>query len=187
MIYLLAILVAVGSAVVFSRYLEYAGRSHFRKPALWACVAVGAAGGWVSYTHSTNPSLAPRITLTGKALDCLNVHRFSRNRHLFRFDSGSGDRIFLQTKIFAPMCFDSSKTFDDRTYRITYLDDARRSMSHEVTRVEVMSGTDAGWYRRLDARPFGAWLGVPVGAFLAALGALLLRMQKQQAAKESAA
>ena len=171
MIYFLAILIAAACAFILSTYAGGAlGLSRAPRLALCACVAAGAAVGWFAYTRSTSPSFAPRITLTGKALDCVNVHRFSRNRHLFRFEPASGDRVFLQTKILAPMCFSSSITFDDRTYRVIYLEDPKRSMSREVTSIDVVSGTDTGWHEALDARPFGTWLGVPIGAFLVMLG-----------------
>jgi hypothetical protein len=170
---------ALAGGILFCAYADRA-TALFTAPKLawWPCVILGGVVGLVAAVQSTDPSFAPRITVTGRAFGCYTEHIGRSYKNLFRFEPASGGQISIQTKIWGPMCRATSKYFDDRTYRIVYLDDTKRSVSNEAISIEVISGKDVGCHDDLDARPLGKWLGVPIGASLAYIGLFGIRARK---------
>jgi len=136
----------------------------------WGCLPVGAVACFYGLSHSTAPSFAPRITAVGKAYD--HVQRGSgRDRYYgFRFlpDNG-GEPVDIETTIILPD-WSAPKTFNGRTFRVVYLQSANRAMKNEAVDIQILTGEHAGFHDSVDARPVGAWLGIPIGGALVALG-----------------
>jgi hypothetical protein len=120
-------------------------------------------------SHSTVPSFAPRITAVGKASDCIEKSVGRSNKFVFRFVPEGGSPINIETVIIMPHWGNDGK-FNGRTLRIVYLNDIARSPSNEAIDIEILDGDNAGWHDSLDARPFGVWLGIPIGAALGGFG-----------------
>jgi hypothetical protein len=128
-------------------------------------------------SHSTAPSFAPLVTASGKA-SAFMEQRFGRNsKFVFVFVPESGNPINIETHIIVPH-WGNAEVFSGRTLKIKYLSDRSRSVSNEAVDVEILSGDDAGWHDSLDARPFGIWLSIPIGATVAGFGYLGLRFRK---------
>ncbi len=138
-------------------------------------------------SHSTIPSFSTPITAVGKAYDY--VRRGTSRGHGnifggFRFVPEGGEAINIETQIFLP---DEGipADFNGRTFRVIYLKDSYRVLMNEAVDITILSGKHTGFHDSLDARPFGSWLGLPIGAALIALGYLLFYYGKDDA--ESAA
>jgi hypothetical protein len=71
--------------------------------------------------------------------------------------------------------------FDGRTFRVAYLQDNKRTVKNEAIDIEILSGKDAGYHHSLDARPVGAWVGIPIGAAFGAFGLFGLKYRKDDA------
>jgi hypothetical protein len=63
--------------------------------------------------------------------------------------------------------------------------DSAEEAKNEAIDIEILSGKNAGFHDSYDARPFGKWLGIPIGAALGIFGFVGLRYMKDDA--ESAA
>jgi hypothetical protein len=88
--------------------------------------------------------------------------------------------VNIETEIILPGWADRA-IFDGRTFRVVYLQDSKRIVKNEAIDVEILSGKDAGYHDSLDARPVGAWLGIPIGAAVAAFGLFGLKYRKDDA------
>jgi hypothetical protein len=51
-------------------------------------------------------------------------------------------------------------------------------VKNEAIEIEILSGKDAGYHDSRDARPVGAWLGIPAGAAFGAFGLFGLKYRK---------
>jgi hypothetical protein len=128
-------------------------------------------------SHSTAPSFAPLVTASGKA-SAFMEQRFGRNsKFVFVFIPESGNPINIETHIIVPH-WGNAEVFSGRTLKVKYLSDRSRSVSNEAVDIEILSGDDAGWHDSLDARPFGIWLAIPIGATVAGFGYIGLRFRK---------
>lgn len=137
-----------------------------------------------SLFHSTAPSFATRITAIGKAYDYVERTRgrypYRDTYYGFRFVPDGGDPVNIETEIILPD-WGTPAIFDGRTFRVVYLKDSKRVLKNEAIEIEILSGKHAGFHDSLDARPTGAWLGIPIGAALGAFGLFGLRYRKDDA------
>jgi hypothetical protein len=148
-------------------------------PALawWVCLVLGTVACFYGLSHSTRPSLAPRVTVSGKASSCTEKREGRDSKFLFRFMPEGGNPIYLETNIIMPH-WGSAAAFSSRMFRIVYLNDTERDPSNEAIDIEILSGDNAGWHDSLDARPLGIWLAIPIGAALGGFGFFGLRYKK---------
>jgi hypothetical protein len=148
--------------------------------AIWMlCVLIGFGAVLFSLMNSTAPSFAHRITVTGKAFDCIRPTRSRDYRYFFTFQPESGGPLHIGSRIVVPpMCWTNSNFEAGSTYRIVYLDDTERDPANEAIDIQVLTGRNAGWQEKLDARPFGFWLATPAGAILGYLGLYAVRYKK---------
>jgi hypothetical protein len=145
--------------------------------AWWFCMIVGSTVGLFGLSHSTAPSFAPLVTASGKA-SAFTDQKFGRNsKFVFAFFPEGGNPINIETHIIVPH-WGNAEVFSGRTLKVIYLSDRARSVSNEAVDIEILSGDDAGWHHSLDARPFGIWLAIPVGATIAGFGYIGFRYRK---------
>jgi hypothetical protein len=85
--------------------------------------------------------------------------------------------VNIETEIILPGWADPA-IFDGRTFRVVYLQDSKRIVKNEAIDIEILSGKDAGYHDSRDARPVGAWLGIPVGVAAGAFGLFGLKYRK---------
>lgn len=143
------------------------------------CLPVGFITLLFSLLNSTTPSFAPRITVTGKAFNCVRLGVGRNYARSFRFESENGGSIQIGTEIVVPpMCWQTSDYDAGSMYSVTFLDDAKRYPANEAIDIAVLTGRNTGWHKKLDARPFGFWLGAPAGGFLMFMGLYLTRNDK---------
>jgi hypothetical protein len=102
----------------------------------------------------------------------------------FRLVPEGGEPIHIETEIILPGWADPA-IFNGRIFRVVYLQDTARTLKNEAIDVEILSGEHSGYHKSLDARPLGAWLGIPVGAAFVVFGLMGLKYMKNDA--ESAA
>ena len=168
-----------GAMVAFALFFSLGIRRRARVPsfAWWFSISVGFITCLYCELHSAAPSFAQPITVIGKAYNCVE-HRVGKG-HKFSFTAcpQDGGSLAIETRIALPG-WKSPADFDGRTLRIAYLPDRDRNPSNEAIDVAILSGKHEGWRDSLDARPFGRWLGVPIGGAVAALGMLGLRYRK---------
>jgi hypothetical protein len=146
------------------------------------CLPVGFIAILFSLLNSTAPSFAPRISVTGKASDCVRLGAGRDYTRSFRFEPENGKLLQIGTKIVVPpMCWQTLDYEAGSTYHITFLDDAKRYPANEAIDIEVLTGRNVGWRKKLDARPFGFWLATPAGAMLMYLGLYFTRNTKGNA------
>ena len=127
-------------------------------------------------SHSTAPSFAPRIAAIGKASDCVEEDG-RRFWFRFRFVPEGASPTEIETPLIMPHWGNAQK-FNSRTLRIVYLNDMARDPRNEAVDIEILDGDSAGWHDSLDARPFGIWLGIPIGSALAGFGYFGIRYRK---------
>lgn len=139
----------------------------------WLCL-LGAVTCFYGLSHSTEPSFRPRITVIGKASDCVEERVGRSFKFAFRFVPEGGSPTRIETRIIMPH-WGSAQKFNAQTLRIVYLNAPARDTSNEVIDIEILNRDSAGWHDSLDARPFGIWLGIPIGAALASLGLFGIR------------
>jgi len=143
---------------------------------------IGAFLCFYGLLNSTAPSFAARITETGKA-SAFEEQSYGRDsKFTFSFTPEGRDPFRLDTHIIVPH-WGNAEVFEGRTLRITYLNDSSRTARNEVIDIAILSGENVGWEDSLDARPLGIWLAVPVGGFMAGLGALGIRFRKDDLVK----
>lgn len=121
--------------------------------------------------RSTVPSFAARAEITGRVSGC-TTRRLGKGNyvHYFSVQPEIGAPVNIETHVLGPMCWASSRDYDDRVYRVLYLRDARWNLFNEGIQVDVLSGRDTGWHSSLDARPFGLWLLMPIGGVFLIVG-----------------
>jgi hypothetical protein len=152
--------------------------------AWWLCLVAGAVPLFFGLSHSTFPSLAPRITAVGKAYDYVerDIHTGYHHDTIYGFHlvPDGGGPIPIETEIILP---DSARPaiFDGRTLRVVYLDDSKRTLENEAIEIEILSGEHAGFRDSVDARPMGAWLAIPFGAAFLGFGLAGISSMKKDA------
>lgn len=168
-----------GLGVAFAVFLSLGPRRRSRiSPLIWSgCMIVGAVTCMFGLSHSTTPSFASRTIAIGQASAFSEQKAGRRTAFGFHFVPEEGNALSLGTQIIVPH-WSNSAVFSGRTLRITYLNDPVRSISNEVIEIEILSGDDAGWHDSLDARPYGVWLGIPIGGLVAGFGYIGIRYRK---------
>jgi hypothetical protein len=145
--------------------------------AWWLSLMVGVVICFYGVSHSTIPSFSTRITAVGKAYDYVQREGYRHDITFgFRFLPEGGEAINIHTKIILP-----DWGIDGRTFRVVYLKDGNRPLKNEAVDITILSGKDMGFHDSLDARPFGSWLGIPVGAAFFGFGMIGLRYRKDDA------
>jgi hypothetical protein len=144
----------------------------------WVCLGFGVVACIYGLSHSTAPSLAPRITAIGKAYDHVEMRQGRDTHYGFHFlpDEGDGP-VDIETSIILPG-WAVPEVFNGRTFRVVYLQSRKRALKNEAIDIEILAGRDAGFHDSVDARPFGVWLAIPIGAALGAFGYFGLRYKK---------
>ena len=144
----------------------------------WVCLGLGVVACIYGLSHSTAPSSAPRITAIGKAYDHVEMRQGRDTHYGFHFlpDEGGGP-VDIETSIILPG-WAVPEVFNGRTFRVVYLQSSKRALKNEAIDIEILAGRDAGFHDSVDARPFGAWLAIPIGAALGAFGYFGLRYKK---------
>jgi hypothetical protein len=145
--------------------------------AWWLSLILGSVSCFYGLFHSTIPSFSTRITAMGKFYGYVEREGYrGDSTYGFRFVPEDGEAINISTRILLP-----HRGMDGRTYRVIYLKDENRRLKNEAIDITILSGEDTGFHDSLDARPFGSWLGVPVGVALFGFGWLGLRYRKDDA------
>jgi hypothetical protein len=145
--------------------------------AWWLSLILGVVICFYGLFHSTIPSSSTRTTAVGKAYDFEEREGYRGDTtYGFRFVPEGGEAINIHTRILLP-----HRGMDGRTYRVVYLKDANRRLKNEAVDITILSGEDTGFHDSLDARPFGSWLGIPVGVALFGFGMIGLRYRKEDA------
>jgi hypothetical protein len=140
-------------------------------------MTLGAVVCLYGLSHSTAPSFAPQITAIGRASAFSEKSVGRSSKFVFGFVPETGNPVELETHIIVPH-WGNAEIFGGRTLRITYVNDPLRSVSNEAIKIEIVNGDNAGWHDSLDARPFGLWLAIPVGALIAGFGYIGIRYRK---------
>jgi hypothetical protein len=144
----------------------------------WVCLGVGVVACIYGLAHSTAPSFAPRVTAVGKVYDHVEVRQGRDTHYGFHFvpDEG-GEAVDIETSIILPG-WARPEVFNGRTFRVVYLQSSTRALKNEAIDIEIQSGRDSGFHDSVDARPFGVWWAIPIGAALGAFGYFGLRYKK---------
>jgi hypothetical protein len=138
----------------------------------WGSLILGGVTCIYGLTHATAPSFAARITAIGRTYDYVErthgTWPYKDTFHGFRFVPDGGEpvnieTVNIETEIILPG-WANPAIFDGRTFRVVYLQDSKRTVKNEAIEIEILSGKDAGYHDSRDARPVGAWLGIPTGA-----------------------
>jgi len=152
--------------------------------AWWLSLGLGVVIFFYGMSHSTMPSFSTRITAVGKAYSYVQREIQTGYHHTtiygFRFLPEGGEPINVETEIVLPDSYHPAD-FDGRTFRIVYLKDSERVLKNEAIDIVILSGKNAGYHDFLDARPFGSWLAVPIGAAFFAFGFAGLKYMKGDA------
>ncbi len=153
-------------------------RSRIQKYVWWVLLVSGATICMYGLSHSTSPSFGRRVSSVGTASALVEQKVGGDSKFVFAFIPSNGQPVNLQTRIIVPH-WGNAEVFQRRTLRVTYLDDPARSVSNEAIEIEIVSGENVGWRDSLDARPFGVWLAIPIGAMIAGLGYIGLRYRRE--------
>jgi hypothetical protein len=143
----------------------------------WICLGVGIVANFYGLSHSTAPSLAPRITAIGKVYNHVEVRRGRDTHYGYDFVTNVGEPIHFETSIIIPG-WGNPEVLNRSAFRIVYLQSPNRDRKNEAISIEILSGRDAGFHDFVDARVGGAWLTIPIGAAIASFGYLGLRYMK---------
>lgn len=168
-------LLGLGAAAAVFFPLRAKGKTRIPLFVWWLCVVSGSVVCIYGLTHSTTPSFAPRITALGKGANCIERDAAgSGPEFFFRFAPEGGQPVDIWTQIIMPHWGNAEK-FEGRRLRIVYLNAAS---GKEAIDIEILSGDNAGWRDALDARPFGIWLAIPIGAAISGFGVFGIRFKK---------
>ena len=169
----------LGMAVALAVFFTLGAKRRARIPPLvwWLCLILGVITCMFGLFPSTAPSFATRITAIGKAYGHVERKRGRDTYFGFRFVPNGGEPVNIETQIILPD-WSAPTIFDGRTFRVVYLQDSKRILKNEAIDIEIMTGKHAGFHDSFDARPAGAWLGIPIGAALGAFGFFGLRYMK---------
>jgi hypothetical protein len=182
--YMVCALLGCGPALAVFFLLRAKRRAWIPPLAWWFSLGVGVVIGFYGMSHSTTPSFSARITAVGKAYSYMEREIHTGYHHDtiygFRFTPDSGEPINIETEIILPDTYRPAD-FDGRTFRIVYLNDSERVLKNEAIDIAILSGKDAGYHDSLDARPFGSWLAIPIGAAFATFGLAGLKYMKDDA------
>lgn len=166
-------LLGFGPALAILALLGAKRRARIPRLAWWLSLIVGAVILFYGQSNSTMPSFSPRIRAVGKTYDYVVREIYTGYHHDtiygFRFVPEGGKPIHIETQIILPGWADPG-IFNGRTFRIVYLQDTKRTLKNEAIDVEILSGEHSGYHESLDARPFGRWLGIPIGAAFLGFG-----------------
>jgi hypothetical protein len=173
-------LLGLGVALAIFFPLKAKRRARIPLVAWWLCLIVGAVACVYGLSHSTAPSFASRITATGRIYEIAERRRGRDTYFAFRFAPDSGKLLTIETTIIIPGWGDTA-IFDDRIFRLVYLQDNNRALKNEAIEIEILSGAHASFRDSLDARPLGKWLAVPLGAAFFGFGYFGLRYRKADA------
>ena len=153
----------------------------------WLSLTLGAVIFFYGMSHSTMPTFSARITAMGNAYDYADREIHTGYHHDtiygFRFvpeGGGGGGPINIETEIILPDTAHPA-IFDGRTFRVVYLADSERVLKNEAVDIQILSGNHKGFHDSLDARPVGAWLGIPIGTAFLGFGFAGLRYMKEDA------
>jgi hypothetical protein len=169
----------LGLAVALAIFFPLGAKRRASIPAVawWLCMAVGSVTCVFGLSHSTVPSFAPRITAVGTTSDWIEKRVGRDTKFVFRFVPEGGKPVDIETLITVPH-WGYAEELNGRKLRIVYLDDISRNPSNEAIDIKILEGSDAGWHDSLDARPFGVWLAIPIGAALGGFGYFGIRYKK---------
>ena len=181
-VFILSCLLGLGIAFAIFLALGPKRRALISSPIWWAFMIVGAVLCMYGLSHSTTPSFAPRITVTGNATAFVEQRYGRDSKFTFSFSPDGRSPVQLDTHIIVPH-WGNSEIFGGRTLRITYLDDSYRTAKNEAIDIAILGGENAGWEDSLDARPLGIWLEIPLGGLIAGFGYLGIRYRKDDLAK----
>jgi hypothetical protein len=174
----------LGLAAALAVFYSLGAKRRVRVPVFlwWLMLVTGGVVCVYGLSHSTVPSYAPRITAVGKAYDHIEVRQGRDTHYGFRFvpDYG-GEPVEIETSIILPGWAVPS-VFNGRTFRIIYIQSTTRALKNEAIDITILSGRDAGFHHSVDARPFGVWLNIPIGAAFGSFGYFGLRYKKQDEA-----
>ena len=152
--------------------------------AWWLSLILGVVIGGYAMFHSTMPSFSTRITAVGRAYDYVEreIHSGYHHDTIYGFQLVPEGRqpIHIETEI---ILLDAAKpaVFNGRILRVVYLADRKRILKNEAIEIEILSGEHTGSHRSIDARPLGAWLGIPVGAAFLIFGIFGLKYMENDA------
>jgi hypothetical protein len=148
-------------------------RARIRSLAWWFSLMLGGVVCFYAMSHSTIPSFSSRITVVGTAYGYVQRTDYRHDPIFgFRLVRASGEVINIETKILLP------EWVDGRTFRVVYLGGSKRILENEAVDITILSGSHKGFRGSLDARPFGKWLGIPIGAALLGFGFMGLRCRR---------
>jgi len=170
----------VGMAVAYAVFYSLGAKRRARIPNFlwWVFLGLGIVASGYGLLHSTAPSFAPRITAVGKAYNYVEL-RQGRDRYSgFHFlPNQGGEPVDIETSIVLPG-WAVPEVFNGRIFRLVYLQSSERALNNEAIDIEILSGRDTGFHDSVDARPFGTWLAIPIGAALGAFGFIGLKYKK---------
>jgi len=150
----------------------------------WGCLILGGIACIYGLTHATAPSFATRITAIGRTYDYVErtggTWPHKDTFYGFRFVPDGGEPVNIETEIILPG-WANPAIFEGRIFRVVYLQDIKRTAKNEAIDIEILSGKHAGYHDSRDARPVGAWLGIPIGAAFGAFGLFGLKYRKDDA------
>ena len=135
----------------------------------------------IARERSTFPSSARRITVVGHAVDWRHHQTRRRQWWTFVLMPSPDQRLLLRTGIGVPakIAFDT-----DDTVRVTYLDETAVLSDPRAIRLDLLTGTFAGWSGSEDANWIGWWLGVPGGFVIAVCCFAIAQRWRRQARSE---
>ena len=139
--------------------------------------------GSMEVSHSTVPSFSRRIrrwarlmtTWTGKFIPATITTRYTA------FVSCLTEETHQHRNSNHPSILEHSRNFRRTIFRVVYLKDDQRVFKNEAIEIEILSGRNAGFHDSYDARPFGKWLEISIGATLGAFGFAGLKYMKDDA------
>lgn len=140
---MLPIVAAVGAIAALLIGLRF-----FKLPGVLLC-ALGLCGlalAWVSMDKSTTPSSARRITVVGQSWDWTRHDTTRRHWWTFVLKASPTARLLLKTPIDIPESGPGKPDLGNGdTVRIIYLDETTFVSDPRAIRIEVVSGSHAGW------------------------------------------
>lgn len=156
--YKLFCLLGIAPALAISYCFGPKGRAYIPSVLWWTSLGAGALMIVCGLAYTTTPSLAPRITLVGKAYDF--VWRQNGDSTLsFSFLSEEGVQpIYLETSITVPG-WGHPEVLNGRIFRVAYVQRSVRPLKNEAIDIEILSGRDSGFHHSVDASPAGLWFG----------------------------
>jgi hypothetical protein len=175
----------IGAAVagVICWRMGFRRRAEVTPETWWILLLIGFVLMMWSALHSTMPSFARRVTAISTVSSCVTVEHRRSIKFVIHLDQGPGGPIYLDTQLVAPCCRKSSGQRTGNIYKIVYLDTPDLDGNKEAIAISVLDGPDKGWHREVDARPFGLWLGIPIGSTLGLLGMIGLKLENQDLKK----